>query len=188
MLIFPFRILWPAFLIPLFFTFGCTANKATVTQEESPANIRAKALEYILQDKLEEAILLFSDEELDVKADLLQQLKTADDKYKLGTIDYEDWSIEHNKINYKLYEYLPAGSGGITYLPKDKLFPLLNQNKIDEALDLAISSGYEDIILTKARLERAKRAYQRGNISVQELNVNFARVKYAIKYYWGERY
>jgi hypothetical protein len=181
------RILWLALLFPLLFAPACTTSKTTSIQLENPVDIRTQALDYILQGKLEAAINLFSEEELDVKSELLEQLKAADAKYKLGTIEYEDWSVEHNKINYKLYEYLPAGKGEITYLPKDKLFPILDQDKIDEALDLAISCGYEDIILTKARLERAKRAYQSGNISVEELNVNFARIKYAMKYFWGER-
>ncbi|MFK8005415.1 MAG: hypothetical protein AB8H03_03550 [Saprospiraceae bacterium] len=55
---------------------------------------------------------------------------------------------------------------------------------MDEALQLVINSGYEDLVHQQARLNRSEREYLKGTITENNLSITYAQIRQALQYHW----
>lgn len=144
---------------------------------------RARILNLLVEGKTEEAIDMLAqitDEDL---TGIKEKANSLAVNYRNGLIRFEDYNIESNKLNYAIYELLPARDHAVTYVSHTTINSMLEEDKIDETIELLLSAGYDGISLLKARTQRAQRAYRIGTITAEILNVNYARAKQSFHYY-----
>lgn len=156
---------------------------STIEAVKRPITDRSRILNLLIEGKPEEAIdLLEQIIEKDVTG-MKKNAKGLQANYLHGIIRFEDYNIQSNKLNHAIYELLPPREHSVTYVSHTTINSMLEEDKIDQAIELLLNAGYDGMSLLKARTQRAQRAYRTGTITAGTLNVNYARAKQSFHYY-----
>lgn len=185
------RLLFPLFILGLAACKPRVATPLVVAPTEAPEDIKvAKAdtninllvLQLIAADSLERAleVATFPD---DTRQLFRSQLDEAKSQFRLGTINYETWSISRNKIGYSLLLETKLNKDqlvGNQAIDKNKINTWLNAGQLSQALDYLQEYGIKDAFLIEGRLTRINRVNKENMISEQVASMEKARIKYAI--------
>lgn len=185
------RLLFPLFILGLVACKPRAATPLVVAPTEAPEDIKvAKAdtnksplvLQLIAVDSLERALEVSTLPD-DIRRLFRSQLDEAKSQFRLGTINYETWSISRNKIGYSLLLETKLNKDqlvGNQAIDKNKINTWLNAGQLSQALDYLQEYGIKDAFLIEGRLTRINRVNKENMISEQVASMEKARIKYAI--------
>jgi len=100
--------------------------------------------------------------------------------YSNGTIDFETWDIEQNRINYALLALIPVIPKKAGKVAGSDLERLIMESDTQGALKLLIDAGSTDSILLQARYLRVTKQRRQGTIDNQTYYRINARINFAI--------
>lgn len=139
-----------------------------------------QALNLIGQNDTKKAILLLLASPHTEDLLLLQSRFEKNNRdYTNGTIDFETWDIEHNRINYALLALIPVRPKQPGKVASSDLDRLIMESDTQGALKLLIDAGSTDAILLQARYLRVAKQRRQGTIDNQTFyrvntHINFA--------------
>lgn len=159
-----------------------TTSAPSPPKQESgmSSRLRQQSLDYLGAGKVAEALEVLGGFKPNEANQLKNRLKELEKQQKLGTIAFDGWALERNRIAYAVLELLPKSTKLPTSIPVEQLQPYVDKGALTEALDVLIDAGYEDAVLAKGRLEILSREKQRGTIPTATINMMEARIKQAI--------
>lgn len=140
-----------------------------------------QALNLIGQNDTKKAILLLQTSPYTEDLLLLQSRFEKNNRdYTNGTIEFETWDIEQNRINYALLALIPVRPKQTGKVPSSDLERLIMDSNTQGALKLLIDAGSTDAILLQARYLRVMKQRMQGTIDNQTFYRINARINFAI--------
>ena len=126
---------------------------------------RGRLLVLVGEDQLETVLKTMDSNEAIA---LLGQLSQNDKELNLGNRSFDDWSIQRNRVNMRLLTLLPQDA---EHEPqpynRQHIYGLVNEKRIEEAVDQLLAAGYWEAAQAKARLTRVDNALNEGRITAQ---------------------
>lgn len=125
------------------------------------------------------------------------QWESAFKQYEKGRIEFKEWVLVQNRINFSLLEIFnikspqpdipaapPAPPVQITQQDRDKVSQMLSEGRLQEAVEYVKKFG-RDFILTAARYQSLRRNYLLGMVSEAEWAEQQERIAEAILGFTG---
>ena len=172
---------------------GKTATKAdtapiVVENKKGPelqANISAETRQQILgffaEGKVADALQVLADYQPDLVDSIQKDLDALSaEKEHRSLIAFDEWFLEHNRIAFATSELLPSSRKATASVSSDHIQDLLDKEALEEALDVLMKAGDEEMALTKGQLTIIKEEEERNTITEAVAKVNKARIKYTI--------